>query len=191
VASRGPALETTDRDGPKSPSLRRHSLADPSDGSAGSPRVRRLFYTDFDEAHPVSMKRILVNAALLAVLLSFSLLQAAEKQYAPGRIITVEKKFHTRVLYYLVNTPVTQDDPYYELSLQLGNTVLLTEYTPRHAADELPDGWQDEVEVQMKITDKHHVMVKQPGGMELQLLIVKRMPGTAPSAAPKPAAVQN
>ncbi len=32
------------------------------------------------------------------------------------KIITVEKKFHERVLYYLVNTPVTQDDPYYELS---------------------------------------------------------------------------
>ena len=87
------------------------------------------------------MKRILLHAALLATLLSSSGLYAAEKQYEPGRIVTVEKKFHERVLYYLVNTPVTQDDPYYELSLQLGNTVFLTEYTPRHAADELPDGW--------------------------------------------------
>jgi hypothetical protein len=133
------------------------------------------------------MKRILASAALLVFLLSSSHLYAAEKQYEPGRIVTVEKKFHERVLYYLVNTPITQDDPYYEVTLQLGNLALLTEFTPRHAADDLPDGWKDNAEVQMKVTDKHHVWVKQDGGMELQLLIVKRMPATTPSAAPEPA----
>jgi hypothetical protein len=136
------------------------------------------------------MKRILASAALLAVLLSFSHLYAAEKQYETGRIVTVEKKFHERVLYYLVNTPITQDDPYYEVSVQLGNTVLLTEFTPRHAADDLPEGWKENAEVQMKVTDKHHVSVKQDGGMELQLLIVKRMPATASSAAPEPVPVK-
>ncbi len=133
------------------------------------------------------MKRMLASAALLVFLLSSSHLYAAEKQYEPGRIVTVEKKFHERVLYYLVNTPITQDDPYYEITLQVDNIVLLTEFTPRHAADDLPDGWKDNAEVQMKVTDKHHVWVKQDGGMELQLLIVKRMPATTPSAAPEPA----
>ena len=75
------------------------------------------------------MKRILSTTALL-VLLSFSShLYAAEKQYEAGRIVTVEKKFHERVLYYLVNTPITQDDPYYEVTLRLGNLVLLSEFT--------------------------------------------------------------
>ena len=69
--------------------------------------------------------------------------------------------------------------------------MLLTEYTPRHAADDLPDGWKDDSQVEMKITDKHHVTVKQAGGMELQLLIVKRMLGTAPAAAPKSPSVEN
>jgi len=133
------------------------------------------------------MKRMLASAALLVFLLSSSHLYAAEKQYEPGRIVTVEKKFHERVLYYLVNTPITQDDPYYEITLQVDNIVLLTEFTPRHAADDLPDGWKDNAEVRMKVTDKHHVWVKQDGGMELQLLIVKRMPATTPSAAPEPA----
>src|ERR1700690_1888771 len=119
------------------------------------------------------MKRILASVALLAFLFSFSHLFAAETRYLPGRILTVEKKFHERVLYYLVNTPVTQDDPYYEVSLQLDNTVLLTEYTPRHAADQLPDGWKDNVEVEIKVTDKYHASVKQQGGSELQLLITK------------------
>ena len=138
------------------------------------------------------MKQLLASAALLAILLSACPLYAAEKQaFTAGRIITVEKKFHERVLYYLVNTPVTHDDPYYEVALQMGNMVLLTEYTPRHAADDLPDGWKDDSQVEMKITDKHHVTVKQAGGMELQLLIVKRMLGTAPAAAPKSPSVEN
>ena len=133
------------------------------------------------------MKRMLASAALLVFLLSSFHLYAAEKQYEPGRIVTVEKKFHERVLYYLVNTPITQDDPYYEITLQVDNIVLLTEFTPRHAADDLPDGWKDNAQVQMKVKDKHHVWVKQDGGMELQLLIVKRMPATTPPAASEPA----
>ncbi len=108
----------------------------------------------------------------------------------PGRIVTVEKKFHERVLYYLVNTPITQDDPYYEVTLQLGNLALLTEFTPRHAADDLPDGWTDNAKVQIKVTDKHHVWVKREGGMELQLLLVKRLPATETAADPEPAPVK-
>ena len=156
----------------------------------GIPSIRLVFYTTFDEVY-LFMKRILASAALLAVLFSLSDLYAAEKQFQTGRIVTVQKKFHERVLYYLVNTPVTQDDPYYEVSLQLDNTVILTEYTPRHAADELPAGWKDDVEVEIKVTDKYHVSVKQQGGSELQLLITKRMPGAVESVAPKPAPVKN
>jgi hypothetical protein len=137
------------------------------------------------------MKRILATAALLAVLLSISNLYATEKQFEAGRIVTVEKKFHERVLYYLVNTPVTQDDPYYEVSLQSGTTVFLTEYTPRHAADDLPEGWIENAEVQMKITDKHHVSVRQADGIELQLLILKRTPATASAESPTPAPVKH
>lgn len=128
---------------------------------------------------------------LLATALPMPVLHAAEKQYVPGQIIAVEKKFHERVLYYLVNTPVTQDDPYYELSLRAGDLLLLTEYTPRHAADELPDGWKDGSKVEMKVTDKHHVMVRQPDGIEFQLLIVKRTIEPVQPLASKPASIQN
>jgi hypothetical protein len=128
---------------------------------------------------------------LLATALPMPVLHAAETQYVPGKIITVEKKFHERVLYYLVNTPVTQDDPYYELSLRAGDLLLLTEYTPRHAADELPGGWKDGSKVEMKVTDKHHVMVRQPDGIELQLLIVKRTIEPVQPLASKPASIQD
>lgn len=137
------------------------------------------------------MKRTVTNAVWLAVILSSCAAYAAEKQFAPGRIVTVEKKFHERVLYYLVNTPITQDDPYYELSLQLGTVLYLTEYTPRHAADELPDGWKDDANVLIKITDKRHVLVKQEGGTELQLLVLKRTPAATQPTSPKSAPPAN
>jgi hypothetical protein len=151
-----------------------------------------LIYTDC-RSILILMKRIftLATAVLLTVLLSSSSLRAAEKQYAAGEIVTVEKKFHERVLYYLVNTPVTQDDPYYELSLRSGDVLLLTEFTPRHAADELPDGWKDGSKVELKLVDKHHVMVRQADGIELQLLIVKRTNGAGQSTASKPSSIQN
>ncbi len=59
---------------------------------------------------------------LLAVGLA-AVAQAVEKPYQTGKIVDVQRKVETRVLYYLVNTPVTQDDPYYEVSVRLGTTV--------------------------------------------------------------------
>jgi hypothetical protein len=131
------------------------------------------------------MKQV-VASALLAVLISTAGLFAAEQKYEKGQIAEVEKKAHTRVLYYLVNTPVTQDDPYYEVSLQLKDALYLTEYTPRHAADTLPEDWKAGTEIQAKLMDKHHMSVKGPGGQELQFIVVKRTAGI-PETGRKPA----
>ena len=142
-----------------------------------------MFYTD------ACMKRTWAIAVLLIALVPVTFLRAAEKQYAPCRISSIEKKAHERVLYYLVNTPVTQDDPYYEISLQQNDWLYMTQYTPRHQADTLPDDWKPGTEVQMMLADKRHVFVKQPGGRELQLVVVKRVPAT-PGESPGPAPVQ-
>ncbi len=136
------------------------------------------------------MKRLWAIAVLLTVLFSLPALKAAEKQYAAGRIVNVERKSRERVLYYLVNTPVTQDDPYYEVLLQQDNWLYLSEYTPRHAADNFPDDWKPSTEVQIKLADKRHVFVKGPGGLELQLMVVKRIPAPPEMDAPKAAPVQ-
>jgi hypothetical protein len=132
------------------------------------------------------MKDILASAALLAVLVSFSSLNATEKQYETGRIVSVEKKSRERILYYLVNTPVTREDPYYQLSLELNHWQYEAEYIPRHAADSLPEDWKAGTEVQMKLWDKRHMLVKRPEGLELQLIILKRLPGDPGTAAPQP-----
>ena len=137
------------------------------------------------------MKYLLPGAMMLSFLLSVPNLGAADKQYQSGRILNVEKKSHERILYYLVNTPVTQEDPYYELSLQLNNSVYECEYTPRHAADKLPEDWLPDAEVKIKVADKRHLFVEGPDGTELHLTVLKRTPGTPETTSPKPAPVHN
>jgi hypothetical protein len=137
------------------------------------------------------MKYLLPGAMMLSFLVSVPNLDAADKQYQSGRIVNVEKKSHEKILYYLVNTPVTQEDPYYELFLQLNNFVYGCEYTPRHTADKLPEDWLPDTAVQIRVADKRHLFVEGPDGIELKLIVLKRTPGTPETTAPKPAPVQN
>lgn len=112
---------------------------------------------------------------------------ALQKLYQSGKIVSVEQKAHTRVLYYLVNTPVTQDDPYYEVKVQLQDTIYLTEFTPRHSEDTPPEEWTPDAVVQGRV-DKHHLFLKRPNGVEMDLVIVKHSAAepatTAPEATP-------
>jgi hypothetical protein len=132
-----------------------------------------MIYTDN------GMKSFKANALLLAVLFSLPGLGAARKEYGPGHIVSVEEKAHERILYYQVNTPVTAADPYYEISLRQDKWLHVTEYTPRHAPDTLPDPWKAGAQVQLVIEDKHHAKVKEEGGRELALIVVRRVPAAA------------
>jgi len=123
------------------------------------------------------MRRTLAGVGVLLLAILLPGLQAVEKQYETGKIIRVEKKAHTRVLYYLVNTPITQDDPYYEVSIRFGDQVCIGEYTPRHAADTPPQTWEPGSEVLARV-EKHHMYVKGSGGAEWDLMIVKRLPAS-------------
>jgi len=111
---------------------------------------------------------------------------AIQKQYQPGKIISVQQKARTRVLYYLVNTPVTQDDPYYEVTVQLQGTLYVGEYTPRHAADALPEDWAAGTDVQAR-AEKRHLYVKGVSGQEIDFIVVKHSVASvnpSPEAAP-------
>jgi hypothetical protein len=118
------------------------------------------------------MKRIL-GLFLWGFLLSISSLHAAESPFVTGTIVDIQQKAHTKVLYYLVNTPITRDDPYFEMQIQVNDKIYTGEYTPRHAADLLPEAWKLEAEVQVRI-EKHSMFLKRPGGDELEFLITRR-----------------
>ena len=104
----------------------------------------------------------------------------AKKQYEPAKILDIQEKARTRVLYYVVNTPVTQDDPYFEVTVQLKGTVYLAEYTPLHRKDTLPDDWKVDTAVQARV-EKHYLFLQRPSGGEMQLVIIKRKSASDPA----------
>jgi hypothetical protein len=102
-------------------------------------------------------------------------LRAAEKLYQTGKIVDLQQKTTTRILYYQVNTPVTKDDPYYEVSVQVKDTIYVGDYTPRHATETLPDEWNvPGTEVRLRL-EKHYMFLTRPAGSELQFVITKRI----------------
>jgi hypothetical protein len=102
-------------------------------------------------------------------------LSAAEKPFLTGKILDVQQKTTTRVLYYQVDTPITKDEPYYEVSVQVNNTIYVGDYTPRHASATLPDEWNvPQTEVRVRL-DKHYMFLARPAGTEVQFVIVKRI----------------
>jgi hypothetical protein len=117
------------------------------------------------------MKKHIWHCLLLVLATTFSL--AAEQPYQSGKITSVEEKVHSEVLYYIVNTPITRDEPYYEVTVQAGNTQYLTEYTPRRAKDGLPGEIKLDSGIQFSVED-HHMYIKREAGNDLDLIVVTR-----------------
>jgi hypothetical protein len=113
------------------------------------------------------------KATCLILMMVVLLGAAARKQYVEGTIVDVQEKTTTRVLYYQVDTPITRDDPYYELSVQIKDTVYFGRYTPMHSSDTLPGDWHAGSAVQARI-DGRHLVVKRPGGTEMSFAFTKR-----------------
>ena len=136
------------------------------------------------------MKRINVAVVSLAFGLLLPLVWAVERPFETGKILDIEQKTHSRVLYYLVNTPITQDDPYYEVTVQVKDAVYVGQYTPVHAKQTLPADWQVGGTIQARV-EKHYLFLKQLEEPELQLVMVKRMSATAAARAPTSATVKH
>lgn len=115
---------------------------------------------------------------------------AAEKQlYQTGKIVDIQQKTKTRILYYQVDTPVTKEDPYFEVSVQVKDTIYVGDYSPRHPGDALPDEWNvPRADVRLRL-EKHYMYLMRPAGTELQFMIVKRTtaaPAQTTSEPPSP-----
>jgi hypothetical protein len=113
-------------------------------------------------------------------------LYAVEKLYQTGKIVDVQQKTNTRILYYLVNTPVTKDEPYFEVSVQVKDTIYVGDYTPRHAAETLPEEWGvPQAEVRLRL-EKHYMFLMRPAGTEMQFVITKRIAVAPTQKIPEP-----
>lgn len=134
----------------------------------------------------LGMKRFL--ATTLILIFSAVGLLAAEKQYQDAIILTIEQKSNVRVLYYVVNTPITKEEPYYQISLRLNQTIYFARYTPRHSLDTLPEDWTTAARVQAR-ADGRHLFVKRSVGTDVELVITKHRPVKATDKDPQPAPV--
>jgi hypothetical protein len=123
---------------------------------------------------------------LLLAAVSLPNLYAAEKLYQTGNIVDLQQKTTTRILYYQVNTPITKDDPYYEVSVKVKDTIFVGDYTPRHATETLPDEWSlPQAEVRLRL-EKHYMFLTRPAGTELQFVITKRIAAVPAPESPSP-----
>ena len=128
------------------------------------------------------MKSLLAFCVGLAVLPA---LFAIENTYVTGKIVNVEDKVDTEVLYYMVDTPVTRDHPYFEISVQVKDVVYLGVYRPRHDKDLLPPEWIPGAEVKVKLEEKRMTLLT-PGEHEIEMPISKRTDVKAVETAAPP-----
>lgn len=112
---------------------------------------------------------------LFAILLLPALLSAVQPHYSQAKLIGVERKTREKVNMYLVNTPVSTEVPYYQITVRLDQNDYKAEYTPRHPEEQLPETWVEGADVMVRV-EKHHLFLKRPDGSELQWILLKRSP---------------
>ena len=135
------------------------------------------------------MKRRLGLIPAVFLLLISNLHGAESSPFVTGKIVDIQAKARTKVLYYLVNTPITRDDPYFEIQIQVKDKIYTGEYAPRHAADVLSEAWKPDAEVEVRV-EKHTMFLKRPDGEDLEFGITRHVaapaaPKAAPSAPPQ------
>jgi len=88
-------------------------------------------------------------------------------------IIRAEIKTRDRVLYWVVNTPIYREDPYFEVAVRAAGTVVIAEREPRNSHEMLPEDWKPGAVVQGRV-DKRHLFLRRPNGTEVRFIITRR-----------------
>ncbi|HWZ83372.1 MAG TPA: hypothetical protein VNW47_12135 [Terriglobales bacterium] len=125
------------------------------------------------------MRRGWLVALLLVVLAARS--YAAEPGEIPMTIVRAETTLRDRVVAWVNDTPIYQQDPYFEVAVRAGDKVLEGEYQPSSQWETLPEFWKPGVEVEGRVKG-HSLFLKRPNGVEIRFVILKR---TAVSAIRK------
>ena len=88
-------------------------------------------------------------------------------------IVRAEQKLRDRVVLWYYDTPIYQQDPYFEVAVQAGDTLLEAEYEPMNSWETLPVFWKPGVEVEGRVHG-HSLYLKRPNGAEIRFIILKR-----------------
>ena len=118
-----------------------------------------------------------VPLALLLLLGLPASLVGAESGLRTLTIVQAEQKTHDRVLLYLVDTPIYQEDPYFEVAVRATGLMVVAVRDPEHRWETLPADWKPGALVEGRI-EKHHLYLRRPNGTYVRFII------TSPSKAP-------
>jgi hypothetical protein len=89
-------------------------------------------------------------------------------------IVRAEQKTHDRVVYWVVNTPLYREEPYFEVEVRAAGTILVGEYEPRHSGEMLPVNWRPGARVEGRV-ERRHLLLKRPNGADLSFVITRRV----------------
>ena len=121
------------------------------------------------------MHRRVLTFTVFALVTAVQIASAAEAHYSTAKIVDVQRKTREKVNLYLVNTPVSTEVPYFEITVRLQQTDYTAEYTPRHEDEELPADWTAGANTSMRL-EKHYLFLKRSSGSELRWTITKQRP---------------
>src|SRR6266849_266129 len=98
---------------------------------------------------------------------------AVESSYFPPTIVRAELKTRDRIVYWVVNTPLYHEDPYFEVAVRAAGTVVVGEREPRNAHEMLPEYWKPGARVQARV-DTHHLFLRRPNRAEVRFITTRR-----------------
>jgi hypothetical protein len=94
-----------------------------------------------------------------------------------GRIVTVQKNLNTKTLYWIVNTPITQDDITYTIAVHIKDKIYIGIYTPGKSDPPPPNEWVKDYPVQVEINNDT-LDLKPPVGAAFKVRIARRKPSS-------------
>ena len=122
-----------------------------------------------------------MRRAWLVALLLLNLgagLYAVENGEVTMTIVRAEEKKRDRVVAWVNDTPIYQQDPYFDVAVRAGDQVLEGEYEPQSQWETLPVFWKPGVQVQGRVRG-HSLFLKRPNGAEIRFVILKRTAASA------------
>ena len=117
------------------------------------------------------MRRGLLVALFLVGLAAAS--YAVESGEQTMIIVRAEQKTRDRVVAWVTDTPIYQEDVYFAVAVRAGDKLLEAEYEPISQWETLPVFWKPGVKVQGRVRG-HSLFLKRPNGAEIRFVILKR-----------------
>jgi len=113
-----------------------------------------------------------VLATVVFVLAVGTFMRAVKNELLTVKIVRAEEKTRDRVVYWVVNTPLYVEDPFFEVVVEAGDYILTTQRDPDPKFEVLPS-WKAGEFVRGRVA-KNSLYLKRRDGTEMRFVIVKR-----------------